>query len=124
MSLHENLQGNITKIAYDQTERKYRLSHRSHLDAITLCVLLRFRQRPLQIRPVGQAPQGAHGVHQAPDPRTGEGVLRPQLPDATAALRDRCSSGPDRETGKTIRVSLQSIVTMETPKKRVRRIEL
>ena len=99
-------------------------SHRSHLDAITLCVFLRFRQRPLQIRPVGQAPQGAHGVHQAPDPRTGEGVLRPQLPDATAALRDRCSSGPDRETGKTIRMSLQSIVTMETPKKRVRKIEL
>ena len=25
VSLHENLQGNITKIAYDQTERKYRL---------------------------------------------------------------------------------------------------
>lgn len=86
-------------------------------------MFLRFRQRPLQIRPVGQAPQGAHGIHQAPDPRTGEGVLRPQLPDAAAALRDRCSSGPDRETGKTIRVSLQSIVTTETPKKRVRRIE-
>ena len=55
---------------------------------------------PVQTRPECEAPQGADGVHQAPDPGAGERVLSTQLPDQTKTLRAGCRSRPHGETGE------------------------
>ena len=54
----------------------------------------RLPDEPLQAGPVGQAAQGAHGLHQAADPGTGERVQCAQLPHQAQALRDRCRPQP------------------------------
>jgi len=48
-----------------------------------------------------EAPQGAHRLHEAADPRAGARIPPLELPDQTAKVRDRSSTGPHRETGQS-----------------------
>lgn len=54
-----------------------------------------------------QTQEGAHGLHQGADPRTGVRVRSPQLPDPTETLRNRCQPRPDRTPGTTETTSLK-----------------
>lgn len=46
--------------------------------------------------------QGTHRILARPNRRTGDGIRTLQVPDATAALRDRRHVGADRATGEGV----------------------
>ena len=85
---------------YSMSEFIYAVSvWRLHVVYWLLSQLCR-RRGPLQAGPVGQAAQGAHGLHQAADHGAGERVQRAQLPHQAQALRTGRGAWPDGETGE------------------------